>query len=212
MESAVAVPLRLFLARVGAGLLLLLYLLALFFSHSVPLSSALEIPFAFTGWLALPCLSALIPSGTHQGGRAIMFPAWCWRWRWIPHVAFLAAAVLALYFAFTGNLSTACPDHATSCIKIDDWSMSGGHYYRRFPYDSQGNDDPGAPWVEISRQVYVAELGTRLREAALFGVFMVCGVWPPLFSGREILSRLFRSRSAGPPPAGPSAPAGTSTA
>src|SRR6185437_10588471 len=74
--------------------------------------------------------------------------------------------VLALYFAFTGNLSTACPDHATSCIKIDDWSMSGGHYYRRFPYDSQGNDDPGAPWVEISRQVYVAELGTRLREAA----------------------------------------------
>jgi hypothetical protein len=37
-------------------------------------------------------------------------------------------------------------------------------------YDAAGEDDPNAPWVQISRAVYVAEVGTRLRSAAGFGV------------------------------------------
>ena len=60
------------------------------------------------------------------------------------HLAFAVAAGLAFYFAGTGNLSLACPQHATSCVKIDNWKMSGGRYYRQFAYDSAGDDDPGA--------------------------------------------------------------------
>jgi hypothetical protein len=41
------------------------------------------------------------------------------------HLAFAVAAGLAFYFAGTGNLSLACPQHATSCVKIDNWKMSG---------------------------------------------------------------------------------------
>jgi hypothetical protein len=55
--------------------------------------------------------------------------------------------------------------------------MSGGHYYRQFPYDSQGNADPGAPWVEISQPEYVAEVGTRLRSAAQFGLGTLSAAW-----------------------------------
>ena len=58
-------------------------------------------------------------------------------------------------------------------MKIDNWKMSGGHYYLQFPYDSEGNDDPGAPWVEISRPEYVADVGTLAREDARFGVILL---------------------------------------
>jgi hypothetical protein len=98
-------------------------------------------------------------------------------WSWIPSLAFAAVAGLAFYFALTGNLSLDCPQHATSCVKIDNWKMSDGHYYRQFPYDSAGNDDPGAAWVEISRPEYVAEVGTRLRQGAPFGVGALCLAW-----------------------------------
>jgi hypothetical protein len=93
-------------------------------------------------------------------------------------LAFAGAAVAALYFASAGNLSLGtCPPHTTSCLKLDKWSMSGGRYYRQFPYDIQGNDDHNAPWVEISRPEYVAEVGTRLRSSARFGIGALCAAW-----------------------------------
>jgi hypothetical protein len=165
-----------FLARSVFALLMLIYLSVVMASHSVPLSPALEIPLAVAGWLAVPFVMAL---HYWQGRRYGESDARSLQpdWRVIQHLAFAAAAALALYFAFTGNLSLACPQHATSCLKIDNWKMADGHYYRHFPYDSEGNDYPGASWVEISRPVYVAEVGTRLREAAKFGICVLSLAW-----------------------------------
>ncbi len=169
---------RLFLPRAVMGLLMLGYLFVSIASHWIPLSSVLEGPVALAGWLAIA-----VP---------LVFAEWLYRWlpdgdgvitrsgmRWfrIMHLAFFAAAGLAFCFAVTGNLSLACPQHATSCVKIDNWKMSGGHYYRQHPYDSAGDDDPGAAWVEISRPEYVTEVGTRVRQAAPFGVGMLCFAW-----------------------------------
>jgi len=100
------------------------------------------------------------------------------RWSGFVHLAFVVAVGLSLYFALTGNVSLACPQDATSCVKIDNWKVTGSHYYRQFPYDSAGNDDPGAPWVEISRQEYVADVGTLLRQDVLGGVIALCIAWP----------------------------------
>ena len=167
-----AIRSRLFLARMVMGLLMVLYLLVVIESHSVPLSPALEVPLPLAGWLAIV---VVLPLGARRGTVVIDFSNM--GWRWIPHLAFATAAVVGFYFAFTGNLSLACPQQATSCVKIDHWRMSGGHYYRQFPYDSQGNDDPGAPWVEISRPEYVAEVGTLLRSAAQFGLGTLSAAW-----------------------------------
>jgi hypothetical protein len=167
MRLAGTVTLRLFAARAVAGLLMLLFLLAMIASHSVPLSSALEIPLGIAGWLAIPVVLVILNwGGTGTGELAPPRRGW----RWVLPLAFAAAAGLAVYLAFTGNLSLACPQDATSCLKTDNWKMSGGRYYRQFPYDSQGNDDPGAQWAEISRPVYIAEVGTRLRDSAQAGI------------------------------------------
>jgi hypothetical protein len=155
-------------------LLLLLYLYVIIVSHSVPLSSGLEGPLTFGGGLALAGLivSRLLRSLDWRGGPAI--PTGC-----LLHLAFVAVAGLTFFFVFTGNVSYRCPDQAqaTSCVKLDNWKMSAGHYYRQFPYDSDWSHDPDTPWVEISRPEYVAEVGTRLRIAALFSVFVLCVAW-----------------------------------
>ena len=69
--------------------------------------------------------------------------------------------------------------NVTSCLKLDNWRRSGGHYYRQFPCDSTGNDDPGAPWVEISRQVYVADVGTILRSSGQLTGGVLSVAWLP---------------------------------
>lgn len=150
---------------------MLAYLGVIVASHSIPLSPVLETPLAVAGWLAFAIVLALI---VRRKGEIVVSVK---PWPLILHLVFAAMAGLALYFAFNGNLPTDCTHGADSCLKIDSWRTSAGHYYRQFPYDSQGNSDVGAPWVEISRQLYVAEVGTRLRLAAQFGVGTLCVSW-----------------------------------
>lgn len=56
--------------------------------------------------------------------------------------AFLIGTAAAV--GATGNVSDACTSAAT-CVKIDNWQVAGGSYYRQYPYDTAGNDDPSAP-------------------------------------------------------------------
>jgi hypothetical protein len=166
------------LTRMTLGLLLLLYLFVIAVSHSTPLSSALEAPLAFVGGFSVALLALSHWLRTRSGrSRRPELSARKKVWSRVATLAFAAVAGLALYLALTGNVPTNCPQGATSCVKIDEWRISGGHYYRLFPYDSQGNDDPSRPWVEIDRQTYVAEVGTRLRMAAAFGVAGLCLAW-----------------------------------
>ena len=183
---------RLLLIRAAMGLLALLYLFVIIASHSIPLSSALEVPLAAAGWVAL-VLFALTSIRRLTSEGLTFVPRMSWSW--IPNLAFTAVAGLSFYFALTGNLPLDCPRQATSCIKIDNWKMSDGHYYRQFPYDSAGNDDPGAAWAGISRPEYVAEVGTRLRQAAPFGVGALCLAW--LLAGTFARDRDYEERSHG---------------
>jgi hypothetical protein len=171
IDSVKAVMVRLILLRTALWVLMLLYLLGAIFSHSIPVSIKLEGPFGFAGWIALGVVVVLViqHSGTKAPPVGFINP-----WGWILGLAFVAAAGLAVYFALTGNVHPYCPQLATSCLKFDHWKMSGGHFYRQYPFDSQGNDDPGAPWVEISRPEYVAEVGTRVRELMPFGAIALC--------------------------------------
>jgi hypothetical protein len=196
MRLAGAIGSRLFLVRTVLALLMILYLLAMIASHSVPLSAALEVPLAVAGWLALAGVVALSALGRRGRRGPVVIDFSNTGWSWIAHLAFAGAAVTAFYFAFTGNISLACPlySHAP-CVKIENFSMSGGHYYRQYPYDSQGNDDPGAPFVEISQPEYVADVGARLRSAARFGLGTLSVAW--LLSGGVGSARRNLYRSAG---------------
>lgn len=208
MNSAKAVMTRLILLRAVLGILMLLYLLGAILSHSIPLSSTLEGPFGFAGWIALAVL--LVTCGRHFNSKAppVGFSG---PWGWILGLTFVAVAGLAFYFAVTGNVSPYCQEQATSCVKVDHWKMANGDYYRQHPYDSEGNDDPGAAWVEISRPDYVAEVGTRVREGMPFGIIALCiayvlsrksiqppGEWGELpAAGPKLENLVLSARSAG---------------
>jgi hypothetical protein len=177
----------LFLVRMVLGLLMLGYLLVMIESHSVPLSGALRFPMIATAVVAavgVGLLSALLSKLRGDDDDDDDYTDWGMGWRWIAHLAFASAAGFACYFAFTGNAPSACPrdaqfrqDNGASCLKLDNWRTSGDHYYVQYPYDSSGSDDPGAPWVEISRSQYVAEHGTTLRSEVGFGVFLLSVAW-----------------------------------
>src|SRR2546429_9699139 len=96
---------RLYLPRAVIGLLVLGYLSVMLASHWIPLSSVLEWPVGLAGWLAIVVqlvfavwLYPWLPGGgdgvTTRSGM---------RWLRIMHLAFFAAAAVALCFAVTGN-------------------------------------------------------------------------------------------------------------
>lgn len=148
-------------------------------SHSTPLSPALEAPLAIAGWLPLVAGVVIINIKSKRSPRLKPSSAFALhlaaiRRRRDIHLfgaVMLIIVVAAATEAFRGNLSEFCDsgDPAT-CIKIDQWSEKDGSFFRKFPYDAGGADDANAPWVQISRTEYVAEVGTRLRSAAGFGV------------------------------------------
>ncbi|GAC1506476.1 MAG: hypothetical protein NVS1B6_14360 [Steroidobacteraceae bacterium] len=145
-----------------------------FVSRASVFDPGLEAPLAFGGWLVLASLivAAGVPTRRWKASlpKGVLRP--------LPlTLAFLAVALTALALAVTSNTPVDCPPTARSCIKIDEWKQSEGHYYRLYPYDVQGNSDRSQPWVEISRATYLAEVGARLRSAAAFGIGALCLAW-----------------------------------
>jgi hypothetical protein len=166
--------------RLGLRVLLLIaavaYLAFMAASHSQPFDPGLEAPLASGGGLlfAAQLIHAWWINRRHGGGK----PALGMRATLREH-PLLAVYVAILWIllgaaaAQAGNVSKDCGHTAQTCIGLDRWSEAGGVYLRQFPYNAQGNADPNAPWVPISRAEYVAEVGERLRPAALFGVFSI---------------------------------------
>lgn len=155
------------------------YLAFMVASHSTPFSPDLEAPLAAAGWLPLAAIivTGLIRSkrlkrtGPGLGLRQLLAPM---RGRYDIHLfgaVMLIVLAAAATEAFQGNRDDSCrPQGPATCIKVDQWSEKGGSYFRKYPYDAAGENDPNAPWVQISRAEYVAEVGTRLRSAAGFGL------------------------------------------
>lgn len=167
---------RLVLITAAAG-----YLAFMTVSHTRPFSSGMQGELAVGGWLifASQMITAFVtdPPGSRRlvrDGRRSRGPGGgTLRGRWDLAVTGALFAVLigtGAVVGATGNVSDACTSAAT-CTKIDNWQVSDGSYYRQYPYDAAGNDDPSAPWVRISRAAYVADVGSLLRSAAFFGLF-----------------------------------------
>ena len=165
---------RLFLLTMAAA-----YLAFMVASHSTPFSPDLEVPLAVAGWvplvagIAAPNLRPKIWRRLSPGAtlRQYLAPI-----RRRPDIYLFAALMLVVLAAAAaagsqGNHSGSCDSsNPANCIKIDHWTEKGGLYYRKYPYDAGGADAPNAPWVQISRTEYIAEVGTRLRSAAGFGM------------------------------------------
>lgn len=155
------------------------YLAFMVASHSTPLSPDLEAPLAIAGWVPLvagvaaPNLRPKIWRRLSPGAALRQYLAPIRRRPDIYLFAALMLVVLATAAAAgsQGNRSGSCDSGSpANCIKIDQWAEKNGLYFRKYPYAMGGGDDPNAPWVQISRTEYIAEVGTRLRSAAGFGM------------------------------------------
>jgi hypothetical protein len=159
----------------------LLYLAFMRASHTTPFDQGLQAPLAIGGWALAAAVMATV--WWHGRGYSRRFLKTLKPWKVLrgrrglmAYCAVMAGVLgIAAVVGLSGMSSTTCQNTATTCLKIDKWSEADGNYYRQYPYDSQGNDDPTAPWVQISRSVYVAEVGSQLRSAALFGVLSLAG-------------------------------------
>lgn len=90
-------------------------------------------------------------------------------------ISFIVLAGASFIDAQAGDASAMCTTGIpSSCYKVDSWKISDGVYYRQYPYDAQDNLDFNQPWVAISKSEYVLEVGTKLREAVVFGVALLC--------------------------------------
>ncbi len=158
------------------------YLIVMIASHLLPLDPNLEAPLAYTPYLlgvlggALTFLFGSAAVRQRFRFRNARRPPLRYLWYPVPlAVVFATLAVAAFYLATTGP--AACSDGSAVCLKTDQWRSSGGQYFRLIPYNVQGQADPNQPWVQISRETYITEVGTSLRQAATFGVFSLCFAW-----------------------------------
>ena len=174
--------LALLVVRLIICALAICYLIVMIASHLLPLDPNLEAPLAYTPYLlgvlggALTFLLGSTAVRQRFRFRNARRPPLRYLWYPVPlAVVFATLAVAAFYLATTGP--AACSDGSAVCVKTDQWRSSGGQYFRLIPYNAQGQADPNQPWVEISRETYITEVGTRLRQAATFGVFFLCFAW-----------------------------------
>ncbi|TMR10231.1 hypothetical protein ETD86_40345 [Nonomuraea turkmeniaca] len=161
---------RLLLLALMAG-----YLVVAIMSHGVPLPRGLEPLLAFMPWLLFGILmirGLLIHWGAVEPRPRVRERSAVWRS--VPLWLLFAAVGLAVWVSSDhGNVSLVCTDNRTSCAKVNSYdyrSLDGG-YARRYPLDEQGARDLEQPWVMISEETYVAEVGTILRRAIHFGTY-----------------------------------------
>lgn len=155
------------------------YLAFMVASHTKPFDPGLEFLLGIGGWLfaALFIVKTLVTCRGRSKKELRALGSWrtlSGRWDLAVYaVAMLGIIVSGAVVGLSGNKATNCadPDHAAPRAKTDSWSVVNGQYLRHHPYDARGDSDPQAPWVPITRDEYVAEVGTRLRSAALFGEF-----------------------------------------
>jgi hypothetical protein len=153
------------------------YLVVAIMSHGVPLWRGLEPLLAFMPWLLLGILMThglLIHWGAMDPGPRVRERSALWRS--VPLWLLFAAAAVAVWVSSGyGNVSRVCTDNSTSCAKVNSYdyrSLDGG-YARRLPLDEQGARDLDQPWLAISEETYVAEVGTILRRAINSGAYFL---------------------------------------
>ena len=159
--------------------ILLGYLGISWVAHFLPLPDFLTVPLALTGWLFLPGLYVWarlrrIDTRSRPPLREMVRP-------WALTATFGALAAVALFLAIGWDVPSFCHGPVpVNCVKGYQWSTENGLYYHSI---EEG------PRVEISRQMYVQEVGFDLRSAATFGVLALCCAWVAAALFRTVSTR-----------------------
>jgi hypothetical protein len=137
-------------------------------SHVVPFPSPLDVSLALFPWAMALVMILLGYSPRLKPLRTTVR---------LDAMTFLFALVIAIgWFAAThGNVSEVCS--RPTCIKLDEYRASQGRYFRYRPAYTCDQGCVSSGWTEISRRTYIEEVGTRLRDAAGFGLWCLCGGW-----------------------------------
>jgi len=150
--------------RLAVLALVSVYLGLAAFSHVVPFVPWLEVPIVIVPWLCM-CIVGWSQRRDRLDLGAVRLDGLT--------LLFLLFVGAAFAFSLSGNVSDVC---ATTCIKLDTWRLSGDRYFRCTPPGSY-EPDCRSGWVEIPRETYIAEVGSRLREAMVFGLLCLCVAW-----------------------------------
>lgn len=146
--------------------MLLAYVAGMVVTGLVPLSPGLTVPFGLAGWL---CLAGLVVWGMVRRRRPGASEILSTFLRPLPLALLFAALVVAgTYLALGWRVPANCSVGPLNCFKGYDWTIQGDRYYHAPP---EGVSEP------ISRDVYIAEVGTYLRSAAAFGMYSLCLAW-----------------------------------
>ena len=152
--------------RIALTAALVCYLAAIVVTGFVPLSPALDVPLALGGWLVLAGLVVWADLRRRRYSSRVVLRAIIWP-------APLAAAfgvllVIVSYFALAWHVPAACTAGPLNCFKGYDWSIQDRNFFHVTPDGSS---------AQISRDTYIAEVGTNLRSAAAFGVYSLVLAW-----------------------------------
>jgi hypothetical protein len=165
--------------RIAVMATLFAYVAIIWLTHFLLLLPILTVPLALTGWLFLPLLYVWarlrrIDTRSRPPNREMLRP-------WALTAAGGALAAVALFLAIGWDVPSVCHGPIpVNCFQEYQWSTDNGRYYHTI---LEG------PRLEISRQMYIDEVGFDLRSAAAFGVLALCLAW--------FAATVFRSRPTG---------------
>ena len=133
-------------------------------SRVLVLSPDFEIPLVMLGWIVLIGLIAL---NFRRRSRWRLDVRWVLR-PVVLTLIFAALVAAATYLALGLGLPSECHGSAFGCMKGYQWRVEDGIYFR-----IGSENEP----TRITRDVYVQEVGSRLRSASIFGLYCLCPAW-----------------------------------
>ena len=146
--------------RIAITAALVCYLAGMVVTGFVSLPPSLDVPFALGGWLFLGGLLVWANLRRRRYSSRVVLRAIIWP---LPlAAAFGVLFVIVSYFALAWHVPTACTAGSLNCFKGYHWSIQDGNFFHVMPDGSS---------AQISRDTYIAEVGTNLRSAAGFGVY-----------------------------------------
>jgi hypothetical protein len=155
--------------RLAILVVILGYLGIIVASHFVPLPVFLEGPLVITGWLFLVGLILWARLRRIDTRPSAQRPMNEMLRPWVLTATYGALAGGALFLAIIWDVPSLCHGPVPlNCVKGYAWSTDNGHYY---------HTTAAGTYAEISREIYVQEVGFDLRSAAVFGVLALCAAW-----------------------------------
>lgn len=159
MIKGAAIRVRLLILGILAA-----YVALMILSTAVLLPIDLELPLVMLGWIAFVGVlawNARRLRGWRLNAAGMLRP-------FVLTGVFACLVAAATYLALGWNVPSMCQGLAVGCMKGYTWRVEDGQYFR-VSRENQQN--------QISQNVYLLEVGNRLRSASIFGVYSLCLAW-----------------------------------